>query len=107
MFVDEIDRWPHRLLPALPVLLFWIYEHWILNLVLLNFGDYAFEFSLILELRRVNAYHLETAIRELLAVGTPPALVVGEVTLAVDAAKCPKVDDRDASCGKCDWFFCI
>ena len=95
------------MLPALPVLLFWIYEDWILNLVFLDFGDYAFEFSLILELRRVDTYHLETAIRELLAVGTPPALVVGKVTLAVDAAKCPKVDDGDITWSKGDWFLCI
>jgi hypothetical protein len=48
--------------------------------------------------------HLETAIGELLTVGTPPALVVGKVTLAVDTAKCPKVDDANSARGKDNGF---
>jgi hypothetical protein len=48
--------------------------------------------------------HLETAIGELLAVGTPPALVVGKVPLAVDAAKCPKVDDANSARGEDNGF---
>jgi hypothetical protein len=44
--------------------------------------------------------HLEAAIGEFFAIGAPPALVVGEVSLAVDAAKCPKVDDANNTRGK-------
>jgi hypothetical protein len=92
------------LLPALPVFLFWIYEDRVLNLVLFDFGDNAFELTLILELWRMDTDHLETAIGELLAVGTPPTLVMGKVPLAVDAAKCPKVDDANSARGEDNGF---
>jgi hypothetical protein len=94
-------------LPALPILVLGIYENRVLNLVLFDFRDNAFELSLILELRCMYADHLETSIGEFLAVGIPPALVMGEVTLAVDASKGPKVDDAHHARCKDNGFVCV
>jgi hypothetical protein len=92
------------LLPALPVFLFRIYEDRVLNLVLFDFGDNAFELTLILELRRMDTDHLETAIGEVLAIRIPPALVMREITLTVDASKRPEVDDANNARGEDNGF---
>jgi hypothetical protein len=47
---------------------------------------------------------LEASIGEVLAIRIPPALVMREITLTVDAAKCPKVDDANNARGEDNGF---